>query len=620
MKMSARMIATMAVALLLIPAISLHAQAVGAVSNNSMAIAVDSSGGSDSQAQVGAPAPSPIRDSSGTPRVELFLGYSYIRAVPTLADGNRMVNLNGGSTSIALNFNRYIGLVGDFGGFDDTRLRLAGPGANPPRVADSEGTAYTYLFGPRVSFGKANRVVPFAQALFGGVHASEITLSGCTGSLCTPLPAQNAFAMTAGGGVDLRLSRHVALRVVQAEYLMTRFADLSGGSNNSQNDIRLSSGLVFRFGGRAPLIAVANHAPLTVCSVDSKTIYAGSGDGVAVHAHATDADNDRLNYSWTTNGGTVEGAGPEIRWNSSNAAPGTYTVSLRVDDGRGGIADCSADVRVETKPASPPTLSCTAERGSVSVGELVQVAGTANDADGNPLTFSWTASGGQIVGSGPSVKLDTSGLASGQYTVTGQVTDGHGGVADCSVHIDAQTPAPVPVPLEVRLALHSIYFPTAQPANHHLSEGLLASQQETLASLASDFATYRESKPNAQLILEGHADRRASAEFNQALSERRVESTKRFLIEHGVPAANIETKAFGMQRDLTDVQVKDAVEKNPELSPDQRQQVLDNMATIILASNRRVDVILSTTGQQSVRQYPFNAADSLTMLRQEKTP
>src|ERR1700684_893513 len=49
----------------------------------------------------------------GTPRVELFLGYSYVLAVPTLAAGNRLVWLNGGSTSVAFNFNRYLGVVGD---------------------------------------------------------------------------------------------------------------------------------------------------------------------------------------------------------------------------------------------------------------------------------------------------------------------------------------------------------------------------------------------------------------------------------------------------------------------------------------------------------------------------
>jgi len=41
------------------------------------------------------------------------------------------------------------------------------------------------------------------------------------------------------------------------------------------------------------------------------------------------------------------------------------------------------------------------------------------------------------------------------------------------------------------------------------------------------------------------------------------------------------------------------------------------MSTIILASNRRVDITLSNAGQssqESVREYPFNAADSLTLL------
>jgi hypothetical protein len=64
------------------------------------------------------------------------------------------------------------------------------------------------------------------------------------------------------------------------------------------------------------------------------------------------------------------------------------------------------------------------------------------------------------------------------------------------------------------------------------------------------------------------------------------------------------------------------VERNPELSPEDRQRVLSNMRVIILASNRRVDITLSNPGQaaqQSVREYPFNAADSLTLLKEEQT-
>jgi hypothetical protein len=103
-------------------------------------------------------------------------------------------------------------------------------------------------------------------------------------------------------------------------------------------------------------------------------------------------------------------------------------------------------------------------------------------------------------------------------------------------------------------------------------------------------------------------------EYNQALSERRVERTKNFLVEHGVPAGDIEVKAYGKQRNLSDEEVKQSIDNNPELSPEERQRIARNMHTIILAANRRVDVTLSTTGQTSVRQYPFNAADSLTLI------
>ena len=53
---------------------------------------------------------------------------------------------------------------------------------------------------------------------------------------------------------------------------------------------------------------------------------------------------------------------------------------------------------------------------------------------------------------------------------------------------------------------------------------------------------------------------------------------------------------------------------NPDLSSDDRQKMLDNFQAIVLANNRRVDVSLSTTGQQSVRRYPFNAKDALALI------
>ena len=135
-----------------------------------------------------------------------------------------------------------------------------------------------------------------------------------------------------------------------------------------------------------------------------------------------------------------------------------------------------------------------------------------------------------------------------------------------------------------------------------------------MIELAADFKQYLTSKPDAHLILGGHADHRGSAEYNQALSQRRVDRTKSFLIEQGVPEANIETKAFGKEDNLTDEQVKGEVDSNADLTPGEKARVLSHMVTIRMASNRRVDVTLSTTGQTSVRQFPFNATDALTLI------
>ena len=123
-------------------------------------------------------------------------------------------------------------------------------------------------------------------------------------------------------------------------------------------------------------------------------------------------------------------------------------------------------------------------------------------------------------------------------------------------------------------------------------------------------------RPEAHLTLTGHADARGSVEYNQALSERRVARTKQFLVEHGVPETKIETVGLGKQEDLTADQVEDTIKQNPELSEADREKLLHELPIVVLAKNRRVDITLSTTGQQSVQRYPFNASDALILLDQ----
>jgi outer membrane protein OmpA-like peptidoglycan-associated protein len=193
------------------------------------------------------------------------------------------------------------------------------------------------------------------------------------------------------------------------------------------------------------------------------------------------------------------------------------------------------------------------------------------------------------------------------------VNDGRGGAADASGNVEVKEPPQIKQ-LEAKLALHSIYFPTAQPTAAKPMGGLLPSQQVTLDTLASDFLQYLKYRLDAKLTLEGHADVRGAKDYNVKLSERRVERTRSYLVEKGVPADKLEVKAFGFEKNMTDADVKAQIEADPDISPAEKQKILKNLLTVRLASNRRVDVTLSTTGEQSVRRFPFSAKDALTLL------
>jgi outer membrane protein OmpA-like peptidoglycan-associated protein len=531
------------------------------------------------------------------PRYEISGMYFYVNAAP----GSPFANFNnqGGGASFTYNASRWLGLTAELAGYDFNRNLFPLTGSN----SSVNGTMVSYLFGPRLNWRKFDYFVPFAHFLVGGSHGGfEMTGTG----------NQNSFALAAGGGVDMVLTKYLAWRVAQLDYLMTNFSGPAVGGNARQDDFRAGTGVVFRFGIPNPP-PPPNHPPVAACSVNPTSIYAGSGDSVAVHVNASDPDNDPLTYSYSATGGAAEGNGAEARWNSTGVGVGSYTVNVKVDDGRGGTASCSADIKVEEKPNHPPSASLSVERSPILPGEHTGITCNGSDPDNDPLTYRYTASGGQITGSGSNVQFDSTGLQPGTYTVKCTVDDGRGGTADASGNVEVKEPPQVHE-LEAKLALHSIYFPTAQPTEAKPAGGLLASQAGTLDALASDYTQYLKFRPAARLILEGHADSRGAKEYNMKLSERRVERARSYLVEKGVPADHLEVKAFGFEKNMTSDEVKKLLEEDSELSAAEKQKLMKNIVTVRMANNRRVDVTLSTTGEQSVRRFPFNAKDALTLL------
>ena len=134
-------------------------------------------------------------------RAEIFGGYQFAHAEPD-------ANGNGWNVAVTGNVTRSIGFTGDFSG-----------------SYESGSSLYTYMVGPTFAH-RTERVTPFVHALFGGAHADRL----------------NAFAMALGGGFDVNASDHVAIRLIQADWLMFR---RSGASSNG--NARVSVGIVFRF-------------------------------------------------------------------------------------------------------------------------------------------------------------------------------------------------------------------------------------------------------------------------------------------------------------------------------------------------------------------------------------
>lgn len=172
---------------------------------------------------------------AGTPKAEVGFDYSYTRVNP--GGGTPSYNENGGSGYVEYNLNRVVGLVADLGG---NYVGKAG-------VFNIDNTTFTYLFGPRFNW-RVSRFTPYVQTLVGGARFSY----GSGSSLAEPgaSATQNNFALAVGGGIDVALTNHLAIKPIQVEYLMTQIPNVGTNQTFAQNDLRYSAGVVFRFGSK----------------------------------------------------------------------------------------------------------------------------------------------------------------------------------------------------------------------------------------------------------------------------------------------------------------------------------------------------------------------------------
>jgi opacity protein-like surface antigen len=179
---------------------------------------------------VGAPAA-----AQETPAVDWFVGYQHFQARPGEGVGN--YRLNGFNTSVTVHLNPWLGLVSEVSGsYGEPEITFPGP------ITDTRNTKiHTFMFGPRLTLRRGDRFEPFGHFLFGGARQD--------GGPLGPTGVNSNIALAAGGGFDIRATDRVAIRVAQADYVLTRFRGQSF-SPATQHNFRYSAGLVVRFGRR----------------------------------------------------------------------------------------------------------------------------------------------------------------------------------------------------------------------------------------------------------------------------------------------------------------------------------------------------------------------------------
>jgi len=312
----------------------------------------------------------------------------------------------------------------------------------------------------------------------------------------------------------------------------------------------------------------------------------------------------------------MSGMSPVPTSGEKTISPRQTTVYQLTASGPGGVVTPSTTV--EVNPVVQSSLSASPmEVNYRRIGDKIIEQGTT--------TLTWSASNSDAASLDPGGSVDLSGTKSitlsptqsgtgpvdEQFKYTLNATNACGGSETKTVTVNLKgSVEPIPSVL-----LHSVFFPTAFPTKEDPTLGLVRSQQEVLTTVATTFKQYLEYDPEAKLSLDGNADERGGNDYNQSLSELRVQRVKDFLISQGIAAEKIDSVGYGKQKPLDKATVNDLQAQNPNQPPEKRVR---NSRATWLAYNRRVDIVLVPTNAESERFYPNQAADSEILWQRPK--
>ena len=402
------------------------------------------------------------------------------------------------------------------------------PGMDVNEISYLAGPRYTYA--GRTQFAKVPlRYQLFGQGLFGEVHAFNGFFPAVGGSVSSA----NSFELQAGGGVNLLLTKHFGVRLLEADFVRT---DLPNNAANEQNALRLSFGATYHLDEvpQPPVKLTATASPTTIFAGDPVTLTATAGDLNA---------KQNVIYRWSGSGVSANTATATVA--TESLAPGTYTVKALVKEGHigkeglkpGQSAEASATFTV--KPFDPPTISCSANPSSVNPGDSATITISAVSPQNRPLSYNYNATAGSISGVTSSATLSTTGAAPGPITVSCNVVDdkGHSVSATTGVTVIAPPPPPVVIPQASSLCPVSFERDAKRPTRV---------DNEAKACL-DDIALNLQRSTDAKLALVGNASAKETAvkgthgtHKQKSYAAQRAVNTKEYLVtDKGIDASRI---------------------------------------------------------------------------------
>ena len=190
-----------------------------------------------------------------------------------------------------------------------------------------------------------------------------------------------------------------------------------------------------------------NRPPdVTAINIASEVTAGSSNSATAV---ATDPDGDVLAYSWTVNGGSLSNAGINPTNWTAPETPGSYRITVTVNDGKGGTDSMSKNITVieQNRPPAVSDIIVKVRKTQATVNyansnEQYDLSVNASDPDGDVLNFSWSLSGsinpGSLGNSGSNPASWTAPYSATWVTITVIVDDGNGGVVTRNREIEVR--------------------------------------------------------------------------------------------------------------------------------------------------------------------------------------